>query len=65
VNYVTSRHPRRRYWCGWQGLVSNEGWADEDATDGVLVVQVRRLGAIHRDVLQFAAREAFVTAHER
>jgi hypothetical protein len=50
---------------GWQGQVSSEGRADEDTTDDVLVVQVRGLGAIHRDVLQLAAREAFVIARKR
>jgi hypothetical protein len=52
-------------WVGWQQPVSSEGRIDEDSTDGVLVVQVRRLGAIYRDVLQLAARKSFVTARER
>jgi hypothetical protein len=42
---------------GLAGIVSNEGRTDEDTTNGVLVVQVRGLGAVYRDVLQHAARE--------
>jgi len=47
------------------GTVNSEGSTDEDTTDDVLVVQIRGLGAIHRDVLQLAAREALVTARGR
>jgi len=47
------------------GTISSEGSTDEDTTDDVLVVQIRGLGTIYRDVLQLAAREAIVTARER
>jgi hypothetical protein len=75
VKYVTTPRPRRRYWWAGKSQVngqstasqqqaSSEGRTDEDATNGVLVVQVRHLGTIFRDVFQLAGREAFVTAPE-
>src|SRR5438876_3506918 len=46
VKCVTSRLPRRRYgWAGRSSQYSSEGGSDEDTTNGVLVVQVRGLGA--------------------
>jgi hypothetical protein len=47
------------------GTISSEGSTDEDTTVDVLVVQIRGLGAIHRDVFQLAAREALVTVRVR
>jgi hypothetical protein len=38
-------------------LVFGRGHEHDDAADGVLVVQVCRLGAISREIPQFATRE--------
>src|ERR1700732_3868302 len=38
------------------------GWINGNAADGILVVQVRHLGAIFREIFQLASREAFVTS---
>jgi hypothetical protein len=38
---------------------------DEDTTDGILVVQVRGLGTIFRDVHEPAANQALLAKHDR
>jgi len=62
---VGYQEPSQRPVNSSQQQASSEGRTDEDATNGVLVVQVRHLGTIFRDVFQFAGREAFVTGRER
>ena len=39
----------------------HRGQADENPTDGILVVQVRRLGTISREISELAALPALVT----
>jgi hypothetical protein len=38
----------------------HEDRTHEGAADGILVVQVRRVGTISREISQFAAREALI-----
>src|SRR5450631_3831654 len=59
VNHVTSGFRLRRYPCG-----STRGIKDTtnvDAADGILVVQIRRLGTISREIFQPAACAALIT----
>ena len=44
----------------WPGPLGIEDRTHDNAADGVLVVQVRRLRTIYRDISELAAREALV-----
>jgi hypothetical protein len=48
-------NPRR----GW--AIPARGWINENAADGILVVQVRHLRAISRKISQLASLEALMT----
>src|ERR1700745_2646185 len=47
------------------GPLGIEDRTHDNAADGVLVVQVRRLRTIYRDISEFAAREALVKILQR
>jgi hypothetical protein len=58
VKQVTPGRPVRGYSWIAGGHSSIEDGTDEDAADGILVVQIRRLRAIPGEVSERAAREA-------
>jgi hypothetical protein len=65
VKHVTSGRRVRRYpWCR-PGPPSIEDGTNENAADGILVVQVCRLRAVLREISELAAREAPITALSR
>jgi hypothetical protein len=60
VNHITSGFRLRRY--PWYGATRGiKDTANVDAADGILVVQIRRLGTISREIFQPAACAALIT----
>jgi hypothetical protein len=61
VKHVTSACRVRRYPMARRDHSRHRGWTDVNAAENILVVQVRGLGAISREISELAALQALVT----